>query len=632
MNVKNDPFMTRGGGYHEQVVGRSTVNLQKDPWMTHGPRTTRDRFGGQKDQFGLNLQVTVCYVTNLKDNDWGCGRRMNPYVVAELLGTRQKFKAHSKANNTVPPDVLARARHTFPTNFDHTGVFMNVTRGMKMRFRIQEDRMMGASDLCEPFVLDVSQCGKCWDSAWEEFLPTINSQDPNSSVGMKVRVVAVKDVGSKLYAKLEDHGYPQKLTVLAVMQQQAEAGQTDLEAEVSPAAQKRFKLKPGDNVFIAPEVNGKREMARMLKFITKHNRQFIHLDTRLRHPHGVGTTLAVRSRDPGWCGENYCGAACLHCFEHCKICTHDCMHGAGVGCMISFWSCCICCIECRMLWGMCCAWCLGRNSLIDLRRQCAKRCNLNYDPAVADDSVHDSACCCIPLRTAVFLLSIMSFILALISFFFPSAAEGIDVKSHVVSGVVDLFGLVMGPLGAVGAWELKANLLKMYNLFQFARLFAKLYMMYTDAFLLANCELWRTDINAAIRKYGWNPHMYDIAMANSCFASLVAFVVTNTFLFWLYIYLISLTRRLIWDCDGTPKYLLSMPKETPSGVFYSYSRTQGRNKPPYGAIDGSEVFGNSPGVVGQPVGLGQPMGLYKPLPFNHALANVRTPGQPHFTY
>lgn len=276
---------------------------------------------------------------------------------------------------------------------------------------------------------------------------------------------------------------------------------------------------------------------------------------------------------------------------------------------------------------------MGRNSHLDLRRQCARRCKLPFDPSVADDPAKDTACCCLPLRTAVFLLSLLTVLIALFVFFFPKYGSGLDVRSHVVMGVVELSGLFFGSLGAVGAWELQVNLLNMYNLFQMARLCASFFMMYTDTPLVMSCELWRTDINAAITKYGWNPHMYDIAMENGCMAGLVDFVLTNTFLFWLYIYLISLTRRLIWDCEATPKYLLAMPREAPSGAFISYSRTQGKTRPPYGAIDGSDLF-ESPNVTQQPGGLvGLPVGVaYKPVPFNESLSRVRVPGQPHFTY
>jgi hypothetical protein len=639
VSVKNDPFMTHAGERSEQLPGSQRVNLRHDPMMIGGDASQRggSQARGRNNEMPTSLQITVCYVTNLKNDDWGCGRRPRRYVVCELAGTQQRFKAHARTDKVIPPDVLKTGRHVFPTSFEHTGVFANITPGMLIKFRVQEDGMMGASDVCKPFAIEASHelFRMSWNRAVEEILnnnasPQGKDSRPNE---MKVRIVAVKEnrpPGNRLRAPLEDKGLVQDLTVLATLRAPAEQGQHELEADVPYELQRRLGLKKGDNVFIAPEVTGMREMVRMLSFVKKDNRNFIRLDSRLRHSHGVGTTVAMRSKDAGIGGAFGSGVAfcCLHCFEHVKICVHHGFHDSRQCCLSSFWGCCVCCIECSQLCSMARAWCCGRTSLVDLRRTCARRCNLPYDPQVADAGENDTGCCCIPLRMAVFMLSMLTFIIGVFDFFAPTAAEGIDVKSHVVSGVIELFGMPLGLIGMIGAWELDVNMLRMYNYFQMARLGAKLFMMYNDAPLLVDCDIWRTDINAAIKKYGWNKQMYDIAMENVCTSSLVGFVLVNTFLFWIYMYLISLTRKLVWACESTPNYLLAAPKMAPSGAFSVYPRSQGPAKPPYGAMDGTGDFGRRPGIVGAPVGV-----AFKPLQYNSSLASPRRPGNSsHFTY
>merc|ERR1719454_1288511 len=112
-------------------------------------------------------------------------------------------------------------------------------------------------------------------------------------------------------------------------------------------------------------------------------------------------------------------------------------------------------------------------------------------------------------------------------------------------------------------------------------------MIYTDIPLLFDCNLWRSDLNSAIAKQGWNPAMDNVAMGNDCLQAQTDFVITATCSLLVYTYLISLTRRLIWNTEQTPKYLLAMPRDTPNGAFVKHSVTQGRSKPPYGAVLGS---------------------------------------------
>lgn len=333
----------------------------------------------------------------------------------------------------------------------------------------------------------------------------------------------------------------------------------------------------------------------------------------------------------GWC--SCCFGPWMWCSRRCKVCALTCRVKCKWSCVMSGLACVWCCMQCCLLNSMVYSWCSGKESLAALRRDCAKRFKLPDADDDGDDEEGpgDVACCCVPLRTAVFLMSVFSTINALLAFFFPrflssgqSAMGGYSVPSRVVVGATQVTGVFFGPIGCLGASELNVSLLNTYNYYQLLRLSGMFFMLYQDIPLLSDCNVWRTDLNGAIKKYGWNPQMYNVAMGNTCLQTQIDFVLTAFFTIIIYTYLISLTRRLIWTTEATPKYLLSMPQDTPNGSFVKSCRTQGRAKPPYGAIYGTaapmgpkgklEATGpmgrQGPGLVGQPMMM--PPGMMPP--------------------
>lgn len=243
------------------------------------------------------------------------------------------------------------------------------------------------------------------------------------------------------------------------------------------------------------------------------------------------------------------------------------------------------------------SWMSGKASLKELRNDCARRFRL---PAGEDDNEDaETACCCVPLRLAVLLISVISTIVAIFAVMYPGqgASAGYDVKSRMVLGLTQLTGLLFGPIGILGAYQLDVNLLNSYNYYQLARLAGMFYSFYNDITLLSDCNLWKSDINGAIAKYGWNPQMYNVAMANSCLETTTNFAFTCVFTVIVYVYLVSLTRKLIWECNSTPKYLLAMPKDTPNGSFIKYNATQGRSIPPYASLLGKQAPVGPKGIL-----------------------------------
>lgn len=329
-------------------------------------------------------------------------------------------------------------------------------------------------------------------------------------------------------------------------------------------------------------------------------------------------SLAQSTSSRGFCN-NCClpwRMWCCRRWSMCGLCVWFNTKWCG---LMSMLFCSLGCFECNKLCSMTWGWCSGRDSLKDLRRDCAKRFKL--PDADDEEEEMDTACCCVPLRTAVFVISLFSTISAVMAFFFPRFVSDSDqrfsggyaVQSRVIVGALQVLGLFFGPVGMLGAMDLNVNLLNTYNYFQIIRMCGMVFMFYTDVPLLTDCNIWRTDINEAIRRHGWNPAMYNVAMGNACLQVQMDFILGVCTSMVMYAYLISLTRRLIWDTEKTPRYLLSMPRPSPNGAFLSHSRTQGKAKPPYGALLGYENYkqtGNleaidRSGLVGPPVGAPQ---------------------------
>merc|ERR1719181_2001777 len=318
-----------------------------------------------------------------------------------------------------------------------------------------------------------------------------------------------------------------------------------------------------------------------------------------------------------WCCTNYCCNWCLPprlwIARRCRVCFLCTWVNCKWACIMSCLCCWFGCLECCKIWGMLWGWCTGKTTLNELRRDCARRFKL--PDTGENDEEQDTACCCVPLRTAVFALSVVTSVNAFCAFFFPAmwaTKAGYSTPSRVVLGATQITGLFFGPVGCLGAYELNVSLLKSYNLYQFIRLGGLLFMLYNDASLLVDCNIWKTDLQKAIQEYGWNPSMYNVALGNQCLQAQFDFLFMAFWSLVVYTYLISLTRRLIWDTESTPRYLLSLPRDTPNGAFIRHDRTQGKTKPPYGAVLGEslpmgpkgilEKTDGFEGLVGPPVG------------------------------
>lgn len=144
---------------------------------------------------------------------------------------------------------------------------------------------------------------------------------------------------------------------------------------------------------------------------------------------------------------------------------------------------------------------------------------------------------------------------------------GYVMISRVLIGFLELTGCVWGILGALGAWQCKEQYLRVYNTYQMARVLMWLGMYITDGPVLWHCELWMTDIKAAIEMQGYNPVMYKIALEGRCPQERFYFFFFSSVSLMFFIYLTRINQIYQEQLAEEPAYLLRVPKQNAGGAF-----------------------------------------------------------------
>lgn len=201
-----------------------------------------------------------------------------------------------------------------------------------------------------------------------------------------------------------------------------------------------------------------------------------------------------------------------------------------------------------------------------------------------------AACCCVPLRSAVFVSALGSTLLSLLLLGSREFAErqlrvcsgGYALQSRVIVDLIELSAVVWGAIGAVGAVTLRPGPVRIFYCYQVLRVLAWLAMYLTDVPLLWNCELWKSNVREAAAQYGWNEVMYTIAMNNRCRRERQLFVVLSTLSLLGFLYLTWVTQWFLRGLEQEPRYLLQLPQDRPGGAFYTKSLAGRSHAPPGG--------------------------------------------------
>jgi len=217
-------------------------------------------------------------------------------------------------------------------------------------------------------------------------------------------------------------------------------------------------------------------------------------------------------------------------------------------------------------------------------------------------AVRSGATCmfCIPLRLGIFINAIGTIIGSCFMIGMKHEFEenmrifggGYVLLSRVIIGFIELTGCVWGIIGAMGAWQCKERFLEIYNNYQMIRVAAWLGMYVTDGPVLWNCELWMTDIQAAIKSQGYNPIMYKIALEGRCAQERFYFFFFSSIGLMFFIYLTRINQVYQEMLAAEPAYLLRVPKYNAGGAFHAESLGERRY-----LLSGAEGKGDQPKPV-----------------------------------
>jgi len=136
---------------------------------------------------------------------------------------------------------------------------------------------------------------------------------------------------------------------------------------------------------------------------------------------------------------------------------------------------------------------------------------------------------------------------------------------------IEISGVLFGAVGIVGTWCQKRDYVVTFNVWQFVRLAAWGYMYYIDIPLVSRCEEMLNNVEAMTQQYGWNPILYDVAMAGDCSGERTRFFVLSFSTLLIFMYVVWATLRFQDFMGRAPKHVLRLPKDISSGAFYAHS-------------------------------------------------------------
>jgi len=198
------------------------------------------------------------------------------------------------------------------------------------------------------------------------------------------------------------------------------------------------------------------------------------------------------------------------------------------------------------------------------------------DAGTATSVRHLNTCCfCIPLRLGIFINACGTIVASSFMIFAKHEFEesmrifggGYVMISRVLIHALEITGCMWGVIGAMGAWQCKERFLEIYNTYQMARVLMWFCMYATDGPVLWHCELWMTDIKAAIEMQGYNPVMYKIALEGRCPQERAYFFFFSTVSLLFFIYLTRINQIYQEQLAEEPAYLLRIPKQNAGGAF-----------------------------------------------------------------
>lgn len=222
---------------------------------------------------------------------------------------------------------------------------------------------------------------------------------------------------------------------------------------------------------------------------------------------------------------------------------------------------------------------------------------------------------CVPLRLGVLISSALTFLTSLFylidrsywEYVFRHFTGGYALASRVAVGAIEVTGVPFALLGILGTWYSRSSYILYYQMWQFVRLGAYGWVYYVDIPLLMRCEDWVNSVQSMTEANGWNPLMYQIAMAGNCSNERTKFFVFSLLSFTVFAYIVLATSRYLECMARLPRHLLRVPQDSSSSIFYAHSLGERSYlKGDYGTHDDGmpqadgQQLGGAPPFSGQP--------------------------------
>mmetsp|Transcript_51520 Transcript_51520/g.115922 ORF Transcript_51520/g.115922 Transcript_51520/m.115922 type:complete len:247 (+) Transcript_51520:177-917(+) len=148
---------------------------------------------------------------------------------------------------------------------------------------------------------------------------------------------------------------------------------------------------------------------------------------------------------------------------------------------------------------------------------------------------------------------------------------GYGLGSRVAIGIVQVTGIIFGPLGVLGAWYQKRDYIVTFNAWQAFHLVVWIFTFVVDMPLVWRCEEWVNSIEEMTQANGWNQLLYEVAMSGGCGHERRSYFILSVLCFLASAYVVWKTAQYQDFMGQAPKHLLRVPKDLSSGAFYAHS-------------------------------------------------------------
>lgn len=186
-----------------------------------------------------------------------------------------------------------------------------------------------------------------------------------------------------------------------------------------------------------------------------------------------------------------------------------------------------------------------------------------------DAPQHEVVFVCMPLRLTVFVHALLCIVLGVFMYVYRSSLAlqvfggGYTFMSHFFLSVADFLGVACGAIGAVGCWQNRSKYTSIFYNYQYVRGILYIFAFLYDRPAIYKCEQWIVNVDGAMKEFGWNPVLFDIAFKGRCLNERFDYMTFTLSIGFLFFYLGYVSKRFEKDLE---KDAMGFLFENPNGV------------------------------------------------------------------